>query len=279
MSVYSELVSRLSSSHIDSPRLEARLILSAVLACDENDSRILSCELDDLQHQKLEDMILRRLAHCPLDKILGHKEFYKYDFIVNQDVLSPRPDTEILVEAALQEMKSQQGSILDLGTGSGCIILSLLAEKSEWYGVGVDVSAKALTIAEKNAEKLGVESRIRWINKNWFEDDFIEVINDKFDVIVSNPPYIPDADIALLDMEVKSYDPMSALSGGQDGFDSYKKIAKLVPFLLKENGYIFLEAGIGQAGQIAEIFAAVGLKKVNIIKDLSGIERCVILKK
>lgn len=279
MSAYSELVSRLSSAHIDSPRLEARMLLAAVLAYDANDGRILSCELNNVQQQKLENMILRRLDHCPLDKILGYKEFYKYRFIVNQDVLSPRPDTEILVEAALAKMTQKQGKVLDLGTGSGCILLSLLAEKSDWQGVGVDASAKALAVAGENARQLGVEPRVSWVNKNWFEDDFSKVVSSKFDIIVSNPPYIPDEDIALLDEEVKTYDPLPALSGGRDGFDSYKKIAEIAPFLLKKDGYIFLEAGIGQAAQIAEIFAATGLKKVNIIKDLSGIDRCVILKK
>lgn len=259
---FDEIVRLLVSSKIPSPRMEARMLL------------------EHSPKDQLDDLVSKRCAHFPLDKLLGQKDFYKNTFLVSEDVLSPRPDTEVLVEAAIAVITQHNfQDLLDLGTGSGCILLSILEDCKALSGVGVDQSFLALDIASQNAEKLNFSSRAKFIKASWFDDDFLNKINQKFDVIVSNPPYIPSSDIETLDEEVKLHDPMSALDGGLDGYDHYKQIASLAPKLLNNGGYIFLEAGINQAKEIEKIFANEGLEAVEIIKDLSGIERCVILKK
>ncbi len=276
--VFEQIVAELSAAGIDAPRLEARLLIASVLKKAPT-LVFADTTLNDAQLAKLNALLKQRLQHKPLDKILGHREFYKSDFMVNENVLSPRPDTEILVEEALRLLPDNNVKILDLGTGSGCIIESLLAERQKVSGVAVDISAQSLAVAQKNAENLGISKRLQFIQADWFADDFIKRIGEKFDMIVSNPPYIPTADISTLEPEVKNYDPRAALDGGKDGFDSYKRIAAIAPNLLQDGGYILLEAGIGQAKQIAEICEQNGLKHIRTVADLSGIERCVILQK
>lgn len=280
MTDYHNLINQLSQAGIDSPRLEARLLLADVLKCDVSSSEIFNTDLTENEKETLRLLIDRRIIKKePLDKILGHKEFYKYNFSVNHNVLSPRPDTEILLEEAINLASNKKVSVLDLGTGSGCILLSLLKEDPKAEGVGVDISEDALQIAQKNAKALNVEKKVKWLNLDWFKSDFLQKINAQFDLIVSNPPYIPDKDIAQLEDEVKLYDPLYALSGGEDGLVSYRRIAELAPFLLKEGGYILLECGIGQAQLVADIFMKNNLSFCKILKDLQNIERCVILKK
>lgn len=286
MSAYELLIKQLAAAGISSPRLEARLLLGNVLNCSADDMTSVTAELNTEQQKKLEEVINRRIIrHEPLDKILGHKEFYKYDFLVNENVLSPRPETEILLEEALRlsKIKTTAGnnalSVLDLGTGSGCILLSLLKENPSAHGIGVDISAAALETARKNAEQLGIEQRVKWINADWFDDNFTDYFETPFDLIVSNPPYIPEADIAGLDDEVRLYDPHWALSGGTDGYDSYHRLAEVIPNLLADGGYVLLECGQGQTARTAEIFMHNHLSLCGILKDLAGIDRCVILKK
>lgn len=276
---FSETVAKLAQAKISSPRLEAREIFAAVLQKDV--SEIYSgCIVDLEQKQKIEALVDKRLRHCPLDKIIGKKGFYKYDFICTEDVLSPRPETEILVERALELLPEKQAfEILDLGTGSGCIIESILAERQQGHGTAVDVSDKALAVAKQNAETLKIVNRLNFINAGWFDADFLNNFTKKFDLIVTNPPYIPQDDIAFLEPEVKDYDPLLALNGGQSGYESYEKIAELTPLLLKDNGNILIEAGAGQARKIAELFENQGLSLQKIVPDLAGMERCVILQK
>lgn len=276
---FSETVAKLAQAKISSPRLEAREIFAAVLQKDV--SEIYSgCIVDLEQKQKIEALVDKRLRHCPLDKIIGKKGFYKYDFICTEDVLSPRPETEILVERALELLPEKQAfEILDLGTGSGCIIELILAERQQGQGTAVDVSDKALAVAKQNAETLKIVNRLNFINAGWFDADFLNNFTKKFDLIVTNPPYIPQDDIAFLEPEVKDYDPLLALNGGQSGYESYEKIAELTPLLLKDNGNILIEAGAGQARKIAELFENQGLSLQKIVPDLAGMERCVILQK
>ena len=242
MTAFENLVSTLVQAKIPSPRLEARLLLAKVLQKDCQDTALLSAELSEKQESLLHDLVIRRAqTHEPLDKIIGTKGFYKYDFAVNENVLSPRPETEILLEEALNLSQNKQVSILDLGTGSGCILLSLLKENPQARGVGVDISDKALEVARQNAKKLEVEAQVEWKNLSWDEDDFLSQLQDKFDIIVSNPPYIADDEIPFLEPEVKNYDPILALSGGKDGYVAYRRLAELTPKLLKKNSYILLE--------------------------------------
>lgn len=279
MSDYFDFVlQKLIEAGIENPRLETRVLLAAVLQCAPSEI-FGSVKLSAAQQQTAENMLRQRLAHKPLDKIIGRREFYKANFVVNENVLSPRSDTEILVEEALKLIPDTEMKILDLGTGSGCIIESILAEKPRAHGVAVDISGAALQTARLNAENLQLTARLDFINADWFAPDFSAKINQKFDMIVSNPPYIPTADIATLATEVKNYDPMTALDGGADGYDSYRRIAELAPELLQNGGYILLEAGIGQAEKIADIFSTHKLKLINIVPDLNGISRCIILQK
>lgn len=269
MDIKEEIIKALISAQIPSPRLEANIIIKHV-APDFP-------EVTDNQKQAIKIMLQRRCNHEPLDKIIGQKEFYKSVFKVNQNVLSPRPDTEILVERALALMpKDKPDKVLDLGTGSGCILLSLLKECPLALGVGVDISKEALEVAKENAALMDVLKRVEFINKSWNDVDFP---TEQFDIIVSNPPYIESEEIKKLDKEVRAYDPMLALDGGKDGLDCYRDIASLAKKWLKIDGYILLEVGYNQAEPVKNIFEKEGLKFVEFAKDLAAINRCVILKK
>lgn len=258
-----DIISKFIKARISAPRLEAMMLIEN--AKDET-------ELDYFVEQ--------RLASKPICKIIGKKEFYKFSFSVDENVLSPRPDTETLVEAAIEIIKKDKiKNILELGVGSGCIILSLLKEFNYLNGVGIDISKKALEVAKTNASDLDINDRINFINASWFDEDLFDKLNKKFDIIVSNPPYIPSDDILSLDKDVKDYDPIIALDGGEDGLRDYKQISLISQKLLNDNGYIFLEVGIYQSNDVIKIFKNQKFKLVDVIKDLSGVERCIILKK
>ncbi len=270
----------LKSHQIDNAKLEARLIVGNVLGIEEQDLFFDCPALSKEQEQKIKEIIDQRIRHIPLCKILGTKGFYKYDFIVNENVLSPRPDTEILVEAAISHAKAKKcRNILDLGTGSGCIIISILSDIKDMQGTGLDISEKALEIAQKNAQKMGVSDRLKLIHGSWFDSDITEKLEKKYDMIVSNPPYIATKDIENLSEEVKGHDPLSALDGGEDGLRHYRRIAKVAKDLLQDGGQIFLEGGIFQEKQITAIYEQEGFTLVEILKDYGGINRCIILKK
>lgn len=276
---YEKTIKTLSDAGISSPRLEARLLIAHILHINANDVSSKTIIPENLI-PSFESAVQKRLQGMPLDKIFGHKEFYKYDFITSEDVLSPRPDTEILLITAL-DLASQNAfqNVLDLGVGSGCILLSILKEKTNIQGVGADISPKALNIAKQNADRLNVAKRCRFVQKSWFDKDFTSTLNEHFDFIVSNPPYIPTADISSLDIEVRQYDPFVALDGGKTGLKDYIQIAKITPQILKKSGYIALEVGIHQATEVQHIFKAQGLKHIKTMPDLAGIERVVVFQK
>ena len=216
-SFFTEIIEQLTKVHIDSPRLETRLIFAYVLNKDISEIYE-NIDTNSTQKENILSLVNKRIQGYPLDKILGHKEFYKYDFIVDENVLSPRPDTEILVEEAINLIKTKNlNNIVDLGTGSGCIILSILKDCPQLKGYAVDISEKALTIATENAKKLNITQNIKFIKSSWFDKDFINRIDAKFDIIVTNPPYIPSNDIPKLSKEVKDHDPLMALTSGSDG--------------------------------------------------------------
>lgn len=269
MTLREELISSLIAAGIPSPRLETDIILKHAAPTYP--------EVTSKQEQVARMMLHRRCQGEPMDKIVGQREFYKSVFKVNQNVLSPRPDTEILVESALSLIPENKSCrILDLGTGSGCVILSLLKERPLCRGTAVDISPLALQIAKDNAETLGLSPRIEFILSSWTAESFPI---SEYDMVVSNPPYIPSEDINALSTEVKDYDPRLALDGGADGLRCYREIAGIAPLILKKGGYILLEAGIGQENDIAGIFSAHDLTCVKIVPDLAGVNRCVILKK
>lgn len=272
---FNQIVQKLSLANIPSPRLETRILFSYVV-----DNQNLGClptqELTDYQKNILEQLIKRRLDHEPLDKIIGQRDFYKYNFIVNKNVLTPRPDSEILVEAAADLIKQYQlSTILDLGVGSGCLLLSLLADFPNLYGMGVDISSSALKVAQENACRLNVAQRV----KLWVFDYLKDDLNQHFDLIIANPPYIPTEEINKLDPEVKNYDPWQALDGGIDGLKYYRYLSKNAQNWLIKNGYLVLEVGFGQADEVKAIFTAKNWQHIKTLKDLNGINRCIILKK
>lgn len=279
MQIFEEIVQKLSEAKIESPRLEAKHMIAEVKQLEIGEISSFT-EISQEEQKLLQNMVEQRLQHRPLDKILGHKEFYKYDFLCNNDVLSPRFDTEILVEyAAGLIFKHGFRNVLELGVGSGCVLLSLLADFPDLYGEGIDTSEKALKTALKNAQRLGVEQRVNLMRADWNDDNFEKIFKQKFDIIVSNPPYIPSSEIEKLEAEVRDYDPITALDGGISGFDAYERIAEVAPKMLKCGGYLLLESGYNQANKIVEICEKNSLNKLDIIKDLSGIERCVIMQK
>ncbi len=270
----------LKTCGIDTSISEVKMLLADVLNTDTGNLRFYNKNLTPDELSKFDKYINLRKDFWPVDKILGKKSFYKLEFEVNQDVLSPRYDTEILIDEAITLFNPDEKiDILELGTGSGCIVISLLNEYKNARAVGIDISEKALIITKTNAIKNQVDDRLSLLHAGWFDNDITEKINKKFDIIISNPPYIPSADIQKLDNEVKNFDPLLALDGGTDGLRDYKRICSLAESLLKEGGYLIFEAGINQAHDITEIGVQNRLKSVKISNDLNGIERCVILKK
>lgn len=273
--IFSHIIQQLIAANVDSPRLEARMLLAHILNCDPNNVPI-NPALSDNQEKQLKSLLNRRLTHEPLDKILGCKEFYKYRFIVDNNVLSPRPDSEILVEEAIKiAQQTNCDSILEFGVGSGCLILSILADVPFMHGLGLDKSLPALKIAAQNAINLKLNNRVEFRQFDYFTDS----LNEKFSLIISNPPYIPTSDISNLDKEVREHDPLMALDGGTDGYAHYRQLAEVTKEVLLPQGYILLEGGAGQADNIVSIFINSGLHLIKKVCDLSGIERCIILQK
>ncbi|MCW9033590.1 MAG: peptide chain release factor N(5)-glutamine methyltransferase [Rhodospirillales bacterium] len=269
----SEATTKLQEANIDNPRREAQL-----LAChffDVDMAKVLG--RPDLEVPKdtipsFDQAVHRRANREPISHIFGEKEFWGLAFKVNKHTLTPRPDSETLIEAVLEriEDKTEKLRILDLGTGTGCLLLSLLSEFPHASGVGVDLSEEALLVAIENAQSLGLEGRATFKQGSWFEG-----ATGEFNIIISNPPYIPKADKANLEPEVADHEPHMALFGGEDGLDCYKEIPEQAIQFLKPNGLLVFEVGIHQALDVSGLLQKNGYSQIGIKKDLSGIERCV----
>lgn len=229
-------------------------------------------ELSLEQQQVFFNLILRRSNREPVSHIIGKREFYGEDFLVSKDVLDPRPDSESLIEAVLTNFtdKSQKLKILELGVGSGCLVITLLRSYKIAVGTGVDISDKALVVCQKNAVNHQVADRLQLI-----KSDLFSAINpqEKFDLIISNPPYIPSQDIEILEPEVRIHEPRLALDGGKDGLDFYRKIALEAKSFLNKKGQVILEIGIGQQQEIADIFTREGFLLLEEKLDLSQVVR------
>jgi release factor glutamine methyltransferase len=264
-------IQELRRGDFESPQLDARLLLQRATGCSREDM-ILEPEREVAPAiaDHFRRLVTRRLAHEPVSRILGEREFYGRTFKVTPDVLDPRPDTETLVDLALPLM-GPSSRILDLGTGSGAIIITLLAEWPDATGVATDFSAAALAVAAANAEALGVADRLSFVQGSWFG-----AVSGRFDLIVSNPPYIPSADIAGLEPDVRAYDPHLALAGGSDGLDPYRVIAAKAANHLMPGGCAVVEQGAGQADDVTAIFAAAGFHLVRQGIDLGGHIRCLV---
>ncbi|MBU0859394.1 MAG: peptide chain release factor N(5)-glutamine methyltransferase [Alphaproteobacteria bacterium] len=270
--LYKDARQTLSLAGIDSPALDARIFIKAVLGITDadliaGDDRLVSAA----EEAALSAMLDRRVAGEPVSRILGRREFWGMDFIVTPDVLDPRPDTETLVQAAVDMMRARPPArILDLGTGSGCILISLLREFPTAQGVAVDISESALNIARQNAERHDVAHRVNFLQGRWFEP-----VTGLFDLIVSNPPYIPNPDIESLDREVRNHDPILALAGGDDGYDAYRTIIKGIKTHAASGVLCYLEIGINQGENVARLAEESNLCVDRIIPDIAGIPRAV----
>ncbi len=273
-------VSVLKGVGIDEPVMEMRMLLGFVLG--GGPERVLA-DRDNLltfqQSEHLRKVVKQRIHHIPMSHILGQREFWSMMFKVTGDTLTPRPDTETLVEAVLDHVPVPPKRILDLGTGTGCILLALLSEWTQAEGIGVDASEKALVVAKQNAHSLNLDTRTDFIKSDWTISGWTDVWDEPFDVIVSNPPYIPQADIRGLDIDVRDYEPMSALVGGDDGLDAYRTITKGLSAILQPDGLVGFEVGIGQASDVADILQQSDFEVLETRNDLGGIARAVIARK
>ncbi len=222
----------------------------------------------------LEAFARRRLNGEPVVRILGEKEFWSLKFRLNAATLSPRPETELLVERGLEALEPiTRPAMLDLGTGTGCIPIALLTERSDLRAVAVDLSGEALGMAEENARRHGVADRFAARQGSWFEP---LAPGERFDLITSNPPYIETATIETLMREVKEHDPALALDGGTDGLDAYRAIARKAPLYLKPGGAMLLEIGSGQARAVRDIVATAGFGNIALERDLAGLDRVIV---
>ncbi|WP_298258412.1 peptide chain release factor N(5)-glutamine methyltransferase [Bradyrhizobium sp.] len=274
------LTSHLKSGGIASAELDARLLVGEVLGLDLTGTiRAAGRRLTPEEAHRLAGFAERRLAGEPVARILGVKEFWGLSLQLSPATLVPRPDTETVVEFALELGRSEHGNqprrIIDVGTGSGAILLALLSEWREATGVGTDISPMALQTAQGNARRLGFASRAAFVACN-----YAAALSGTFDLVVSNPPYIRSADIAELDREVREYDPRGALDGGADGLDAYRQIVVESDRLLAPGGILIVEAGCGQSVPISQLMAAAGLMPQRAPKaDLAGIPRAVLGRK
>ncbi|HAA93062.1 MAG TPA: peptide chain release factor N(5)-glutamine methyltransferase [Rhodospirillaceae bacterium] len=266
-----EAAHKLATSGIEAPRREARLLMGHCLGRDP--AQLLGPQAETVsESEQYFSLVDRRARHEPLSYILGRREFWSLEFEVGPDVLDPRPDSEILVETALRFWPEAPATarVLDLGTGSGCLLLSLLHERRQASGVGIDFSSAALEIAKRNAASLGLGDRTIFLQGDWARG-----IGDRFDIILANPPYIASDEIDDLEPEVAVFEPLLALDGGADGLDAYRRLAPELMRLTAPSGKTFLEIGVGQMESVTRILEGSGMEVFSTSKDLAGHTRCL----
>ena len=253
--------------------LDSEILLSSSLNLKRADLLLnLDKKINNKEKFIFFNFIERRKNKEPIAYIIGYKEFWKKKFKVNKNVLIPRPDTETLVEHVLNELDvNSKKNILDIGTGSGCIILSILNERKKCIGVGVDISKNAIKLAKYNAKIQHIENRIKFLNS-----DIDNLYGDKYDLIISNPPYIKLHEIYGLDNDIKCYEPKMALDGGIDGYSKIRLVISKSSTLIKKKGKLFLEVGSDQIMKTLDILKKNGFYKKNIFKDLANKNRCIV---
>lgn len=260
----------LAEGGIETNSLDARIILREIFNFDEKEL-ILNSDLilSESKISKVQKIITRRLNFEPVSKIFGKRDFYNSTFSISDDVLDPRPETENIVEIANNFiLEKGYESFIDLGTGSGCIILSILKENKNLTAVGVDISIDAINIAKKNSKDMNLEKRSSFLVSNWLSS-----IYNSYDLIISNPPYIPSDEIITLSKTVKNFDPLISLDGGQDGLECYKEIAQDINRVINKNGRVILEIGYNQAHDVIKIFESKEFKLLKIYNDINGLNR------
>lgn len=263
----------LREAGVDTPELDARILMGAALGMTREHMLIhATARLNPAQVSRVLGFIARRVDREPVSRILGRREFWSLDFQLSPATLDPRPDSETLIDEALAGIADRKAplSILDLGTGTGCLLLALLSELPNAAGTGIDRSEEAVATATANARRLGLGQRARFAVGDWGTG-----LTERFDLVVSNPPYIPDAEIETLAPEVVRFDPVAALAGGPDGLNAYRTIIAQLPNLLKSNGKVIFEVGAGQSGDVAGLLASAGFSGIGTRRDLAGVERAV----
>jgi release factor glutamine methyltransferase len=272
MMLLSRAADRLRAAGIARPQAEARLLLAHAMDVPQEAIVAETAVPDAVAQTRFEDFIARRVGREPFAYIVETREFWSLDFSVGPGVLIPRPESETLIEQALKRFpdKAAPLRVLDLGTGSGCLLLAFLSERPCATGVGIDLSQSALGYARRNVARLGLAARAEFIEGNW-----PAAPQTSFDIIFANPPYIAAGEIATLEPDVAAYEPHLALDGGGDGLDAYRDIASVIAARLTPEGYAFVEIGYGQGKAVSEIFAASGLGFATLVSDLSSIARCV----
>lgn len=268
-----EAVSRFRDADILEAGRDASVLLSHVFSGDrEIQYREPEKQLTEQQYSQFQDYINRRCKREPVSHILEVREFWSLDFAVSKHVLDPRPDSETLIEAVLKHSLNcgEPNKIMDLGTGSGCLLLTLLTELKNATGVGVDLSEEALAVAKRNADQLELSSRAKFIKSSWFAD-----VYGQFDLIISNPPYIESHEIDQLQPEVRNFEPLQALDGGSDGLDCYRTIISEIAPHLRPGGLAIFEVGINQAGDVLKLLEEQAFTSLQVHNDLASVERCV----
>ena len=264
----------LKLNNINSYRLDSEILMSKVLSKRREEVLInLDQELNNKQILEFNQLIRRRALKEPIAYILEQKEFWSKDFKVNRHTLIPRPETELMIEKLIQIFKNKSISILDVGTGSGCILISLVSELKNTSGVGIDVSKKALQIAKKNAFLNKINNKVKFLKCSFEQSNF-----KKFDLIVSNPPYIERGKIKRLNDDIKKHEPWVALDGGNDGLDVIAKVIYKAKYTLKINGTLALEIGNGQFKKVSKLLRNNNFRLINNIKDYKDNTRCIISK-
>ncbi|MDB4070150.1 peptide chain release factor N(5)-glutamine methyltransferase [Candidatus Pelagibacter sp.] len=274
--ILNEGINILQKNKIANPQLDSEILLSNSIKRDKKHIILNPKEvLNSGQLGKFKSLIERRKKGEPIAYLINKKEFWKDEFFVNKDVLIPRPDSELIIEQVLKiYSKDDQLQVLDIGTGSGCILLSILKERFNFYGTGIDISKKSINVSKFNAKQLNLTNRAKFFHSN--VDNFN---NGKYDVIVSNPPYIKQLSLKYLEKDVVNFEPKLALSGGFDGFSKIRKVINKASILIKKNGKFILEIGFNQKNKVIKILKEEGFYVNKAIKDYGNNDRCVISTK
>jgi release factor glutamine methyltransferase len=266
----------LQKNKIPNPQLDSEILLSNLIKRDKKHIILNPKELlNSKQLNKFKSLIERRKKGEPIAYLINKKEFWKDEFFVNKDVLIPRPDTELIIEQVLKiYSKEEQLQVLDIGTGSGCILLSILKERPNFYGTGIDISKKSINVSKFNAKQLNLVNRVKFFNSS--VDNFKI---GKYDLIVSNPPYIELLNLKYLEKDVVSFEPKLALNGGLDGFSKIRNVISKAKKLIKKNGKFILEIGFNQKNKVKKILKEEGFYINKAIKDYGNNDRCIVSTK
>ncbi|MDA9104951.1 peptide chain release factor N(5)-glutamine methyltransferase [Candidatus Pelagibacter sp.] len=274
--ILSKGINILQKNKIANPQLDSEILLSNSIKRDKKHIILNPKEiLNSKQLGKFKSLIERRKKGEPIAYLINKKEFWKDEFFVNKDVLIPRPDSELIIEQVLKIYpRDVQIQVLDIGTGSGCILLSILKERSNFYGTGIDISKKSINVSKFNAKQLNLINRVKFFHSS--VDNFN---NGKYDVVVSNPPYIKQLSLKYLEKDVVNFEPKLALSGGFDGFSKIRKVINKASILIKKNGKFILEIGFNQKNKVIKILKEEGFYVNKAIKDYGKNDRCIISTK